>query len=126
MAKSSSTVFPGSKKSLGIAQGVSWLSPQVLPTEKETSREQKRTIAAVKETEKPQHCILKRPKLTNDVSLETKAYPEFMFRHKFSLLVVGPTQCGKTFSLKKIPTTDRILNESEKPMRIWWYYSKRE
>ena len=75
----------------------------------ETSRERKRTIAAVKETEKPQHCIVKRPKLTNDVSLETKAYPEFMFRHKFSLLVVGPTQCGKTFFVEKILTTDRIF-----------------
>ena len=124
MAKSSSTVFSGSKKSLGIAQGVSWLFPQVLSTEKETSRERKRTIAAVKETEKPQHCIVKRPKLTNDVSLETKAYPEFMFRHKFSLLVVGPTQCGKTFFVEKILTTDRILYESKKPRRIWWYYSQ--
>ena len=46
----------------------------------ETSGERKRTIAAVKETEKPQHCIVKRPKLSNDVSLESKGYPEFMFR----------------------------------------------
>ena len=107
-------VFSGSKKSLGITQGVSWRFPQVLHTEKERSRERKRTIAAVKETEKPQHCIVKRPKFTDDVSLETKAYPEFMFRHKFSLLVVGPTQCGKTFFVEKILTTDRIfLREQE-------------
>ena len=46
----------------------------------ETSRERKRTIAAVKETEKPLHCIVKRPKLSNDVSLEIKGYLEFMFR----------------------------------------------
>ena len=117
-------VFSGSKKSLGITQGVSRRFPQVLHTEKERSRERKRTIAAVKETEKPQHCIVKRPKLTNDVFLETKAYPEFMFRHKFSLLVVGPTQCGKTFFVEKILTTDRILYESKKPRRIWWYYSQ--
>ena len=73
-------VFSGSKKSLGITQGVSRRFTQLLHTENERSRERKRTIAAVKETEKPQHCIVKRPKLTNDVSLETKAYPEFMFR----------------------------------------------
>ena len=47
-----------------------------------------------------------------------------MFRHKFSLLVVGPTQCGKTFFVEKILTTDRILYESKKPRRIWWYYSQ--
>ena len=63
-------VFSGSKKSLGITQGVSRRFTQLLHTEKERSRERKRTIAAVKETEKPQHCIVKRPKLTNDVSLE--------------------------------------------------------
>ena len=117
-------VFSGSKKSLGITQGVSRRFTQLLHTEKERSRERKRTIAAVKETEKPQHCIVKRPKFTDDVSLETKAYPEFMFRHKFSLLVVGPTQCGKTFFVEKILTTDRILYESKKPRRIWWYYSQ--
>ena len=49
-------------------------------SEKERSRERKRTIAAVKETEKPQHCVVKRPKLSNDVSLEIKGYLEFMFR----------------------------------------------
>ena len=117
-------VFSGSKKSLGITQRVSRRFTQLLHTEKERSRERKRTIAAVKETEKPQHCIVKRPKFTDDVSLETKAYPEFMFRHKFSLLVVGPTQCGKTFFVEKILTTDRILYESKKPRRIWWYYSQ--
>ena len=53
-------VFSGSKKSLGITQGVSRLFHQVLHAEKETSRERKRTIAAVKETEKPPHYIVKR------------------------------------------------------------------
>ena len=47
-----------------------------------------------------------------------------MFGHKFSLLVVGLTQCGKTFFVEKILTTDRILYESKKPRRIWWYYSQ--
>ena len=54
----------------------------------------------------------------------TKAYPEFMFRHKCSLLMVGLTQCGKTFFVEKILTMDRILYESKKPRRIWWYYSQ--
>ena len=48
-------VFSGSKKSLGITQGVSRRFTQLLHTEKERSRERKRTIAAVKETGKPQH-----------------------------------------------------------------------
>ena len=115
MAKSSS--FSGSKRRLGITQWVSRMFPQVLHTQKERSRERKRTVAAVKETEKPPHCIAKRHKWTNDVSVETKAYPEFMFRHKFSLLVVGPTECGKTFFVVKILTTDRTIYESKKPLQ---------
>ena len=103
---------------------MSRIFPQVLHTQKERSRERGRTVAAVKETEKPLHCIAKRPKLTNDVSVETKAYPEFMFRHKFSLLVVGPTECGKAFFVEKILTMGRIIYESKKPRRIWWYYSQ--
>ena len=51
--------------------------PQVLHTQKERSRERKRTVAAVKDTEKHPHWVAKRPKLINDVSVETKAYPEF-------------------------------------------------
>ena len=98
--------------------------PQVLHTQKERSRERKRTVAAVKDTEKHPHCIAKKPKLTNDVSVETKAYPEFTFRQKFSHLVVGPTESGKTFFVEKILTTDRIIYESKKPRRIWWYFSQ--
>lgn len=40
--------------------------------------------------------IANRLKLSHDVSLETKVHPEFILRHRFSLLVVGSTQCGKT------------------------------
>ena len=38
--------------------------------------------------------------------------------------MVGLTQCGKTFFVEKILTMDRILYESKKPRRIWWYYSQ--
>ena len=98
-------VFSESKGNLGITQGVS--------------------IAAVKETKKPQHCKVKRPKLSNNVFLESKPYPEFMCRHKSSLLVVGPSQCGKTWGLKKIPLPivffTRARNRGE---YIWRYYSQ--
>ena len=98
--------------------------PQVLHTQKEWSRERKRTVALVKDTEKHPHCVAKRPELINDVSVETKAYPEFTSRHKFSLLVVGPTESGKTFFVENILTTDLIIYESKKPRRIFWYYSQ--
>ena len=43
---------------------------------------------------------------------------------KFSLLVVGPTECGKAFFVEKILTMGRIIYEWKKPRRIWWYYSQ--
>ena len=94
-------VFWGSKKSLDITQVVSRCFPHVLHTEKERSRERKRTIAAGEETEKPQHCIDKRPKLTNDVSLKTKAYPELCFDINFHFSWWAPLSVVKHFSLKK-------------------------
>ena len=53
--------------------------------------------------------------------MTTEAYPDFRFRHKFLLLVVGRTQCGKTRFVRQILTSDRILYEVKKPRRISWY-----
>jgi len=92
------------------------------PSEKRSSVLRKRTIS-IKETQQP-ISVAKRPKFTADVSLTTKAYAEFMFRHKFSLLVVGQTQSGKTYFVKQILTSDRILYEPKKQKRISWYCSQ--
>ena len=57
-------------------------------------------------------------------SLATKFCPEFNFRHKFSLLVVGPTQSGKTYFVQQILENNRIVYEEQKSIRIFWYYSQ--
>ena len=44
--------------------------------------------------------------------------------YKFSLLVVGPSQSGKTVFVEQILTRDRIVYETNKPCRILWYYSQ--
>ena len=48
---------------------------------------------------KPKQC--KVIKLPTSQCLETQIYPEFKFHHMFSMLVVGPTQCGKTYWCNK-------------------------
>ena len=50
--------------------------------------------------------------------------PEFNFRHKFSLLVVGPTQSGKTYFVQQILENNRIVYEEQKSIRIFWYYNQ--
>ena len=69
----------------------------------------------------------KRPKTAaaRTTSLATKSCPEFNFRHKFSLLVVGPTQSGKTYSsVQQILQHNRIVYEDQKSIRIFWYYNQ--
>ena len=57
-------------------------------------------------------------------SMLTKPCPEFNFRHKFSLLVVGPTQSGKTYFVQQILENKRIVYEEQKSIRIFWYYNQ--
>ena len=52
-------------------------------------------------------------------SLATKPCPEFNFRHKFSVLVVGPTQSGKTYFVQQILKHNRIVYEEQKSISIF-------
>lgn len=52
------------------------------------------------------HCPVKKP------------YPDFKFNHMFSFLVVGPTQCGKTYFVEQLLTKNSVKYPSKKPRRI--------
>jgi hypothetical protein len=62
------------------------------------------------------------PKVTT--SLTTKPYPEFNFRHKFSLMVVSPSQSGKTYFAQQILENNRIVYEEKRSIRIHWCYNQ--
>ena len=77
--------------------------------------------------EVPQSIIVKPPKTANVQPvncLETQLYPEFKFHHTFSMLVVGPTQCGKTYFVQQLLTKKCIEYPSEKPTQIYWFYNQ--
>ena len=57
-------------------------------------------------------------------SILTKPCPEFSFRHKFSLLAVGPTQSGKSYFVQQILENNRIVYEEQKSIRIFWHYNQ--
>ena len=68
---------------------------------------------------------IKRPRTAARTSLATKSCPEFNFRHKFSLLVVGPTQSKKTYFFQQIlKLHNRIVYEGQQSIRIFWYYNQ--
>ena len=56
--------------------------------------------------------------------IETKPYPHLKFNHMFSMLVVGPSQCGKTHLVEHLLTKNCVKYPSKKPRRIYWFYNQ--
>ena len=56
--------------------------------------------------------------------LETQPHPDFVFQHPYSMMVVGPSQCGKTHFVHQLLTHKRIAYPDKKPMRVCWYYNQ--
>ena len=91
--------------------------PKVIPFHPKSVVQRKNVPKA-----KPIKC---RPKTSKvKPSLNAIPYAEFKFRHKFSLLVVGPTQCGKTYFVQQILESNRIMYEETKPVRVFWFYNQ--
>ena len=63
-------------------------------------------------------------KLETANCLETSPYPEFKFNHMFSMLVVGPSQCGKTSFVEQLLKKNCIKYPSKKQRRIFWFYNQ--
>ncbi len=64
----------------------------------------------------------KKPRVVR--AMTTKHYPEFNFRHKFSLLVVGPSESGKTYFVQQILENNRIAYEEKRSIRILCCYNQ--
>ena len=63
-------------------------------------------------------------KVQTSQCLEAQSYPEFKFHHTFSMLVVGPTQFGKTYFVQQLLTKNCIEYPSEKSTQIYWFYNQ--
>ena len=75
----------------------------------------------------PQHTKQKPQKVAKieaNRCMEKKAYPDFKFHHMFSMLVVGPSQCGKTYFVEQLLTKPCVKYPSKKPRRIYWFYNQ--
>ena len=65
----------------------------------------------------------KRPAPDSHLSASEMAYPEFGFKHPFSMLVVGPTQSGKTHFVEQMLTTPLIEFPTDKEVQVTWFYT---
>jgi len=76
-------------------------------------------------------CSIERPSkrplesLPKDTAL-TDAYPEFYFKHPFSMLVVGPTQSGKTYFVEQMLTSPHLMEfpSRKKDVKVTWFYNQ--
>ena len=68
--------------------------------------------------------VTKPSKTVPNQCLETRSYPDFKFNHMFSMLVVGPTQSGKTYFVEKVLTENCIQFPDKKPHQIIWRYNQ--
>ena len=65
----------------------------------------------------PQPCLI-------DNTLETQPYPDFTFQHPYSMIVVGPSQCGKTHFVHQLLTHKCTVYPSKKPVLVVWCYNQ--
>ena len=60
---------------------------------------------------------------TTDIKPEP--YPSFRFRHKFSLMIVGPSMSGKSYFVKELLEKDHVYyEEPHKCRKIHWFYGQ--
>ena len=57
-------------------------------------------------------------------TLETQPYPDFAFQHPYSMIVVGPSQCGKTHFVHQLLTHKCTTYPNKKPVRVVWCYNQ--
>ena len=56
--------------------------------------------------------------------METEPYPNFQFQHPSMMMVVGPTQSGKSYFVEQLLSSKRIKYPSSKTKRIQWFYTQ--
>ena len=56
--------------------------------------------------------------------VDTQPHPDFAFQHPCSMMVVGPSQCGKTHFVHQLLTHKCIVYPNKKPWRVVWCYNQ--
>ena len=56
--------------------------------------------------------------------VDTQPHPDFAFQHPYSMIVVGPSQCGKTHFVHQLLTHKCTTYPNKKPVRVVWCYNQ--
>ena len=64
------------------------------------------------------------PDMIRNLCMETKPYPSFQFQHPATIMIVGPTQSGKSNFVEKLLQSTLIKYPSRKAKRIHLFYTQ--
>ena len=98
--------------------------PVVVPVEQYPVTPSPNSCLVVSSHNSPVPCLTDhRPPLPVD-TLETQPHPEFAFQHPYSMIVVGPSQCGKTHFVHQLLTHKCTIYHHKKPVLVCWYFNQ--
>ena len=109
-----------------------WSEDQRVPWLRQASHLPPPTVAVpveqypviVENNNSPGPCLTDNRPLTPVHCLETQPHPDFAFQHPYSMIVVGPSQCGKTCFIHQLLTHKCIAYLDKKPVRVVWCYNQ--
>ena len=70
------------------------------------------------------NAVYSMPDMGRNLCMETKPYPSFRFQHPATIMVVGPTQSGKSNFVEKLLQSALIKYPSRKATRIHLFYTQ--
>ena len=81
-------------------------------------------VIAIPDNNSPVSCLIDNNNNSPIHCLETQPHPEFAFQHPYSMIVVVPSQCGKTHFVHQLLTHKCTVYPDKKPVRVCWYYNQ--
>ena len=72
----------------------------------------------------PIPCLMDNRPLLPTQCLDIQPHPDFTFQHPYSMMVVGPSQCGKTHFVHQLLTHKCTVYPRKKPVLVCWYYNQ--
>lgn len=56
--------------------------------------------------------------------METEPYSTFQFKHPAMIMVVGPTQSGKSYFVEQLLKSNSIKYPTRKAKHVQWFYTQ--
>lgn len=98
--------------------------PITLPMEQYPLNLSRNNSPTIPDNISPVPCLMDhRPRLSVH-GLDTQPHPYFAFQHPYSMMVVDPSQCGKTYFVQQLLLRMCMTYPDKKPVLVCWFYNQ--